>query len=70
MKDAASTTRLMWSGTGKKAVPRQQTIITINSADLPTLLQSGFPWLLEVYSPGNYSVNGWQIESIAINGSR
>jgi hypothetical protein len=70
LKDAGSSTRLMWSGTGKKAVPRQQTIITVNSADLPTLLQSSFPWLLEIYSPGPSTHTGWQIESIAVNGSQ
>lgn len=62
--------RTIWEATNQRIVPRQKTIITLDSADLPTTLKTGFTWFFRTYSTGAFGVDGWQIESIAINGTK
>ena len=70
LNDGTDTQNLMWQSSGKKYVPRQQTVLTVDTADLPTLLKSGgFKWFFQVSSPAGFPLNGWQFESIAINAS-
>lgn len=70
LNDATDPQNLMWQLTGKKNVPRQQTTFTIDTADLPVLLKTGgFKWLLQISSQQAIVRDGWQISSIAINGS-
>ena len=59
--------RQMWLLSGKKDVPKQQTTITLDKADLPTTLPQ---WLLRLSSSttSGGSRLGWQIESIAVLG--
>lgn len=59
----------LWRQTGKKNVPRQQTTLTVDVADLPAQLRSsGFKWLFRLTSMIQVGRQGWQIESIAIHG--
>lgn len=69
LDNSTPNTRVMWQATGKRDVPRQQTVITIDSAELPTALNGGFKWFFQVSSPGAFARNGWQIESIAVMGN-
>ncbi len=58
--------RVMWQGTGTHIVPRQQTTITVNTADLPD--RNGFLWLFKISSQLQAGVKGWQFDSIAVIG--
>lgn len=64
------STRIIWQATGERDVPRQQTTITLDSATLPSSLKTGFEWLFDLSSYGPFTAKGWQIESIAINGTK
>lgn len=59
--------RVMWQGTGTRAVARQQTMITVNTADLPD--RNGFFWLFKISAQLQAGVKGWQFDSIAIIGN-
>ena len=59
--------RQMYVASGKKDVSRQRTIIEIDQADLPAKLTE-MGWLLRLSSTGIGGRQGWQIESIAVNG--
>ena len=61
-------TLLMYSATGKKLPNKQQTTITIDTADLPALIHNTPQWRLMLAASGNGGRQGWQIESIAVNG--
>ena len=67
LTDSSDQTRLLYFATGKKIPTRQQTTITLDRADLPALLTS-ILWRLRITSNGNWGRQGWQIESIAVNG--
>lgn len=67
LDDATDPQNLMWQLTGKKNVARQQTTFTIDMADLPVSLKSGFKWVFQLNSKLAVGRNGWQIESIAVN---
>ena len=67
LTDSSDQTRLLYFATGKKLPARQQTTITLDRADLPALLTS-ILWQLRITSNGNWGRQGWQIESIAVNG--
>ena len=69
LDDAADPQNLMWQLTGKKNVARQQTSVAVDTADLPVLLKSGFKWVLQLNSKLAVGRNGWQIESLAVNGT-
>lgn len=69
LNNAADPQNLMWQLTGKKNVARQQTTVTVDTADLPLLVKSGFKWVLQINSQLAVGRNGWQIESLAVNGS-
>ena len=67
LTDSSDQTRLLYFATGKKIPARQQTTISLDRADLPALLTS-IQWQLRITSNGNWGRQGWQIESIAVNG--
>ena len=56
----------IWSTIGKNA--RQQTTLTVAKSDIPPLASSVFQPILKFVAPGSAgSLQGWKIESIAIN---
>jgi hypothetical protein len=67
LTDSSDQTRLLYFATGKKIPARQQTTITLDRADLPALLTS-ILWQLKISSALTVPRQGWQIESIAVNG--
>lgn len=68
--NSSSALRRMWQATGKKDVPRQRTILEIDPADLPAMVNNAPQWILKLTSSVMVSRQGWQIESIAIQGVR
>jgi hypothetical protein len=68
LNDDTDAQNVLWQDTAVRNVPRQRTVITIDSADLPTPLKSGFKWFLKATSAGPFPLKGWQIESIAVLG--
>ena len=69
LTDSSDQTRLLYFATGKKLPARQQTTISLDRADLPAMLTS-IQWQLKISSPAASGAlrQGWQIESIAVNG--
>ena len=67
LTDSSDQTRLLYFATGKKLPARQQTTITLDRADLPAMLTS-IQWQLKISSALTVPRQGWQIESIAVNG--
>ena len=67
LTDSSDQTRLLYFATGKKIPTRQQTTITLDRADLPAMLTS-IQWQLKISSALTVPRQGWQIESIAVNG--
>jgi hypothetical protein len=65
---ADANTRLVIQTNGKNQ--RQQTMINITKADLPAAVNSVYQYLFKITSsvPVGGTVQGWQIESIAVNG--
>jgi hypothetical protein len=63
------TTRLLDQRTGKQ--PRQQSAYTVHKTDLPLAAQSSFQPLFKITSgaAGGGLYQGWQIESIAVQGN-
>lgn len=65
---AAITNRAFWDKTGKRE--RQQLMISMAKTDpVPTLAGQNYQYLFQIVSAGNFSLPGWQIESIAVNGN-
>lgn len=70
LDSSAPASQVMWLGTGNRDVRRQQTTITMDSADLPASLKSGFKWFFQLSTNTTSGLDGWQIESIALNGTK
>lgn len=70
LNDTSDQTRLMYFATGKKNPSRQRTIVELDQADLPAMLNNAPQWILKLNSSVMVSRQGWQIESIAIQGVR
>jgi hypothetical protein len=68
LNDSNDTTRLMYFATGKKNPSRQQTTITLDKADLPAMINNAPQWQFKLSSTLKVGRQGWQIESIAVNG--
>jgi hypothetical protein len=68
LNDDTDAQNVMWQDTAVRNVPRQRTVITVDSAELPVLLKTGFKWFLKASSTAPFSHNGWQIESVAVQG--
>ena len=68
LNDASDPTRLMYFATGKKTPSRQVTTISLDKTDLPAMVNNSPQWVLKVSSTGMFGRQGWQIESIAIQG--
>ena len=68
LNSTSDQTLLMYSATGKKLPNKQQTTITVDTADLPALIHNTPRWRLMLAASGNGGRQGWQIESIAVNG--
>jgi hypothetical protein len=67
--NSSTTPRRMWQLTGRKDVARQRTVVEVDKADLPALVNNGPQWVLKIASSAaGGGFTGWQIESIAING--
>jgi len=66
---SSAALRQMYLASGKKDVSRQRTILELDKADLPAMLTS-IQWQLKISSPAASGAlrQGWQIESIAVNG--
>ena len=64
---SSTALRQMYLASGKKDVSRQRTILELDKADLPALLTS-IQWQLKISSALTVPRQGWQIESIAVNG--
>ena len=64
---SSTALRQMYLASGKKDVPRQRTILELDKADLPAMLTS-IQWQLKISSALTVPRQGWQIESIAVNG--
>lgn len=70
LNDSSDATRLMYFATGKKNPSRQRTIIELDPADLPAMVNNAPQWVFKLSSSVMVSRQGWQIESIAIQGVR
>ena len=68
--DLDDPARLIHQTTGKPGVPTlTTTTLTINKVDLPGAVNSVYKFFLKAGSLGTYSTRqGWQIQSIAVNG--
>ncbi len=64
---SSAALRQMYLASGKKDVSRQRTILELDKADLPAMLTS-IQWQLKISSALTVPRQGWQIESIAVNG--
>ncbi|MBL9007217.1 MAG: hypothetical protein JNJ46_23370 [Myxococcales bacterium] len=60
----------MYFATGKKNPSRQRTIVELDQADLPAMVNNAPQWILKINSSLMVPRQGWQIESIAIQGVR
>ena len=69
LNNSSDQQRQMYFATGKKVPTRQTTTITLEKADLPTLINNTPQWVLKISSTATFSRAGWQIESIAVNAS-
>lgn len=70
LNDASDPTRLMFFATGKKTPSRSTAVYSLDRADFPAMLNNSPQWVLKVSSSAMSGTlrQGWQIESIAING--
>jgi hypothetical protein len=68
LNDTNDATRQMYAATGKKTPSRQLTTITLDKSDLPAPVGNAPQWILRLSSSVPVGRQGWQIESIAING--
>lgn len=68
LNNTSQVPRQMYVVSGKKDVPKQQTTITLDKADLPGNVNNMPQWLLKLSSTLQVGRMGWQIESIAVMG--
>lgn len=68
--DLDDPARLIYQTTARPGIPAQATtVLTVNKSDLPMGLMSVYKFFLKVSALSPYPRQGWQIQSVAVNGS-
>ncbi|HNN94756.1 MAG TPA: hypothetical protein PKI03_20910 [Pseudomonadota bacterium] len=70
LNESFDQTRLMYLATGKRNPPRQMTTITLEVSELPARINNTPKWILKLSAEAMGGRQGWQIDSIAVQGVR